>query len=56
MNDFLLMLYIAWMLLGTVISIVGIIEERKFQRSSGVLFTVIICTCIMWATFFVYLY
>lgn len=56
MNDFLLMLYIAWMLFSTVVSIIGIIEEKNSQRSSGVLVTAVIFVCIMWATFFVYLY
>lgn len=54
MITFLWMLYIALMLFSTVVSMLGMIEERDSHRSSSSLVIVIIFTCLVWAGFIVY--
>lgn len=54
MITFLWMLYIALMLFGTIVSVLGMIEERESHRSSASLAIILIFTCLMWAGFIVY--
>ena len=54
MITFLWMLYIALMLFGTIVSVLGMIEERESHRSSASLAIILIFTCLMWAAFIVY--
>jgi hypothetical protein len=54
MINILWMLYIALMLCSTVLSIIGIIEERESHRSSVSLAIIIVFTCILWSGFIVY--
>lgn len=54
MINFLWMLYIALMLFSTVVSTLGIIEERESNRSPASLAIVLVFTCLMWGGFVVY--
>ena len=54
MINILWMLYIALMLTSTVLSIIGLIEERESHRSSVPLAIIIVFTCLLWSGFIVY--
>ena len=54
MINFLWMLYIALLLFSTVVSILGMIEEKESHRSSASLAIVLVFTCLLWGGFIVY--
>lgn len=54
MINILWMLYIALMLCSTVLSIIGLIEERESHRSSLPLAIIIALSCFLWSGFIVY--